>query len=203
MLPALRFLSRFIQSPRRIGSITPSSPALVRTMLLDVRWDEVGAVAELGAGTGVITREIDALRPASSHFLCFENDPHMKHRLAREFPAVRIEDDAFRLPETLAAAGVSGLDCVVSGLPLVNFSPHERCRLLADIHRLLNPGGVFVAFQYTRQLQGILEATYDQVDRQYVWANLPPAFVFVCRKSLVSRASAPPRPARRAPYESR
>ncbi len=203
MSPALRFLSRFIQSPQRIGSITPSSPTLVRTMLLDVRWDEVGTVAELGAGTGVITREIDALRPASSHFLCFENDPDMKRRLGREFPAVVIEDDAFRLPEALAAIGVPGLDCVVSGLPWVNFSPHDRFRLLADIHRLLNPGGVFVAFQYTRQLQEFLEATYHHVDRQYVWANIPPAFVFVCRKGLVSRASAPHRPARLARCESR
>jgi len=182
MSQSLRFLKRFLDSPQAIGSIMPSSPALVRAMLAGIDWEKVSTVAELGGGTGVISSRINALRSAESQFLCFENEPDMHLQLSRKFHDVLFERDAFKIRQALEKHGLSGLDCVVSGLPLVNFPRVKRHRLLKDIYDVLNPGGMFVAFQYTRQLQSSLASIYDRTDRQYVWANLPPAFVFVCRK---------------------
>ncbi|MCK0745583.1 class I SAM-dependent methyltransferase [Chromohalobacter nigrandesensis] len=182
MSQALIFLKRFIQSPQTIGSIAPSSPALVNAMLMNIHWDDVGTIAELGAGTGVITSQIDHLRSLESQFLCFESDSDMHASLYKNFPDITLERDAFCLRESLKNQNLSGVDCVISGLPLVNFTQEERHQLLSEIHDLLNPGGVFVAFQYTRQLQAFLISTYNQIERQYIWANIPPAFVFVCRK---------------------
>lgn len=161
----------------------PSSPALVKAMLADIDWQKVGTVAELGAGTGVISGRINLLRSETSRFLCFESDSDMHLQLANDYPDVVVERDAFSIRQVLAQKQVSGLDCVVSGLPLVNFPRIKRYRLLKDIYDVLNPGGMFVAFQYTRQLQPFFVSIYDQIERQYVWANVPPAFVFVCRKS--------------------
>ena len=182
MSQSLRFLKRFLDSPQAIGSIMPSSPALVRVMLADVDWSRVITVAELGGGTGVISSRINTLRCAESHFLCFENEPDMHLQLSRKLNDVLFERDAFNIRQALEKHQLSGLDCVVSGLPLVNFPREKRHQLLQDIYEVLNPGGMFVAFQYTRQLQSSLTSIYDRTDRQYVWANLPPAFVFVCRK---------------------
>jgi phospholipid N-methyltransferase len=184
MSQTLRFLRRFLDSPQAIGSVMPSSPALVKAMLAGVDWGRVSTVAELGGGTGVISGRINALRSADSCFLCFENDPDMHLQLSRNFRDVLFERDAFTIRQALEKHQLSGLDCVVSGLPLVNFPRVKRHRLLKDIYAVLNPGGMFVAFQYTRQLQSSLASIYDSTDRQYVWANLPPAFVFVCRKRL-------------------
>lgn len=184
MSQTLRFLKRFLDSPQAIGSVMPSSPALVKVMLSGVDWSRVDTVAELGGGTGVISGRINSLRRAESRFLCFENDPDMHLQLSRKFRDVLFERDAFTIRQVLEKHQLSGLDCVVSGLPLVNFPRIKRHRLLKDIYTVLNPGGMFVAFQYTRQLQSSLASIYDRTDRQYVWANLPPAFVFVCRKRL-------------------
>lgn len=182
MSQTLGFLKRFILSPQKIGSIVPSSPALVNAMLEGIAWDKVGTVAELGAGTGVITTRINELRSSDSRFLCFENDPDMHRALRENFTDVILEKDAFRLTKVLEHNHASGLDCLVSGLPLLNFSRTDRFRLLSEIHDVLNPGGLFVAFQYTRQLQTFLVSRYDQTECHYVWANFPPAFVFLCRK---------------------
>ena len=46
------FIKKFVSEPRIIGSITPSSPQLVASMLCNVDWERVGAIAEFGAGTG-------------------------------------------------------------------------------------------------------------------------------------------------------
>ena len=182
MSQTLRFLRRFLSAPQAIGSIWPSSPALVNTMLEGIAWDDVATVAELGGGTGVITTRINELRSSGSQFLCFENDRYMHRHLRENFVDVIVEEDAFQLKQALHRHQVPGLDCVVSGLPLLNFSWEERHRLLSDVHESLNPGGLFVAFQYTRQLQASLVSTYDQIESHYVWANVPPAFVFLCRK---------------------
>ncbi|MCL7944221.1 hypothetical protein [Marinobacter sp. ATCH36] len=182
MSQTLRFLRRFISAPQAIGSIVPSSPALVDAMLEKIVWSRVNTVAELGGGTGVITAQINGLRSQDSRFLCFENDSDMHLDLQQKFSDVILEEDAIQLKHTLERHRIPGLDCVVSGLPLLNFSSTVRRRLLSDIHESLNPGGLFVAFQYTRQLQAFLLSTYDQIERHYVWANVPPAFVFLCRK---------------------
>lgn len=54
-----------------IGSITPSSPQLVASMLCNVDWDKIGCIAEFGAGTGVVTKAImkTSCRRAGSLYL--------------------------------------------------------------------------------------------------------------------------------------
>ena len=182
MAQPLRLLRRFLDSPQAIGSVMPSSSVLVKALLARIDWTEVETVAELGAGTGVISERINILRSAQSQFLCFENDPDLHRELAFNFHDVLLERDAFRIRQALGKHNIHGIDCVISGLPLVNFSRVKRYRLLKEVYDLLNPGGMFVAFQYTRQLQPFLVSIYDEIESQYVWANVPPAFVFVCRK---------------------
>ncbi len=178
----LLFLRRFLNSPLGVGSVVPSSRFLVRSMVTGIDWHRVEAIAELGAGTGVITDAIDHSRKKNSRFLSFERDDNMRHTLEARYPSVNFHDDALGLRAAMQEHQLQGLDCVISGLPLFNFPDQERRRLLTDIHELLNPGGVFVAFQYTRVLKPFLVSMYDELETCFVWANLPPAFVYVCKK---------------------
>lgn len=176
------FLKRFVNRPLTVGSVMPSSRFLVRSMVAGIDWNSVDSVAELGAGTGVITDAIHMNRRQNSRFLCFERDDELRSGLQNRYPSVTFCDDAFRLNSVLRNQSLPGLDCVVSGLPLFNFPDQQRRSLLTDIHSLLNPGGVFVAFQYTRQIKPFLVSIYDDMETCFVWANLPPAFVYVCKK---------------------
>jgi phospholipid N-methyltransferase len=180
---SLRFLQHFLMSPQSVGSIAPSSPALVQALLGGIDWSGTHSIAELGGGTGAITRKIEQLRLPGSKFLCFEKNRRMHRELSEQFSDVILADDAFAIKQTLQAHQMAALDCVVCGLPLVNFPKEKRRELLLAVHEVLKPGGIFVAFQYTRRLRPTFVQTFDQMESRYVWNNLPPAYVYTCSKS--------------------
>lgn len=182
MTSSVRFLKKFLNSPASIGSIVPSSPVLVASMMAAVDWEQSRVIVELGAGTGVVTRAINSRRGEDSVFITFEKDVQMGQDLHRRFPDVVVAADAFHLPEELQRLGVAKADCIVSCLPFANFNRIERSRLLGIIYDTLRPGGKLIAFQYSLQLQDQLEAIYEDVDCRFVMMNIPPAFVYVCRK---------------------
>lgn len=182
MITSVRFLKKFIRSPATIGSIIPSSPALVSSLLAAINWSQTRIIVELGAGTGAVTRSINDKRLPGSTFLSFERDQQMQSDLRRQFPDIDFCNDAFGLDQILAERGHERVDCVVSCLPFANFSRHQQALLLGNIHRSLRPGGLFIAFQYSNQLRPSLSAVYDDIDCQLVMLNIPPALVYVCRK---------------------
>lgn len=177
------FFHKFLQSPRQVGSIVPSSAFLTRRMMRAVDWSRIDAVAELGAGTGVFTKAIqDAVRPGTRVFV-FEKDDAMRRRLVARYPSFACLPDACQLPAAVRSAGLETVDCVISGLPFANFTPALRERLLEGIETSLRPGGVLVAFQYSLQMKPLLIKRFASVRITYTPLNLPPAFVYVCTKA--------------------
>lgn len=175
------FLKSFLSSPKAVGSVVPSSRYLVNVIVSGIDWSTLGSVAELGAGTGVVTEAIDRQRSRDSEFLVFECDRDMRAALETRYNSVAVHDDAFDLRTVMESRGLSGLDCIVSGLPFVNFSQADRTFLLKEFHDLLNPGGIFVALQFSRNIRRDLKSLYDDMVMTHVWANVPPAFVYHCR----------------------
>lgn len=184
MSSSVAFLKKFLNSPSSIGSVAPSSPALVASMMAPIDWQQDRVIVELGAGTGVITQAIDDNRADGSVFISFEKDEQMHADLKLRFPDIVIGHDAFRLSELLHLHGLHQVDCVVSGLPFANFDRYDQYDLITTIHDVLRPGGLFIAFQYSLQLQTYLKTVFADVDSRFVVRNIPPAFVYVCRKQL-------------------
>ena len=83
---SMTFLKRFAKSPRRIGSVAPSSKFLTRAMLDSVDWENARFIAELGAGTGVFTREIVRRARPDAKILVFEIDPALQKLIREEHP---------------------------------------------------------------------------------------------------------------------
>lgn len=176
------FVRKFMQYPKQVGSIAPSSRFLAEAMLRPVPWDEVRAVAELGAGTGAITRAIARrVRPGTKVYL-FEKDAKMRRRLAETYAGFACCSNAANVQDIIARSGAGPLDCIVSGLPFYNFSEQLRSRLIGQIEGALKPNGLFIAFQYSLQMKRMLARTFDIERIGFVPLNVPPAFVYVCRK---------------------
>lgn len=184
MSSSVRFLKKFFNSPSSIGSIMPSSPVLVASIMAAIDWQLARVIVELGAGTGVVTRAINSRRPEDSVFISFEKDEQMRHDLQKRCPDVVVGSDAFHLLLEMQKHGYKHADCIVSCLPFANFNRHQQSQLLDSIYSALRPGGMFIAFQYSLQLQAQLEAVYEEIDCQFVMRNIPPAFVYVCRKQI-------------------
>ncbi|MBL0387261.1 methyltransferase domain-containing protein [Tumebacillus sp. ITR2] len=177
------FLNKFLESPKSVGSVTPSSRFLTDKMLKPVKWSEALAVAELGSGTGVFTRGIERVKRADCQLVLFEQDPEMRFRLAQEFPDTVCRHDAQELVREVESLGIKQLDAVISGLPFANFEQDVRDRILDQVVQSLKPGGVFVTFQYSLQMRRQLREKFDRVQVGFVPLNVPPAFVYVCYTS--------------------
>ncbi|MFE6076464.1 class I SAM-dependent methyltransferase [Paenibacillus sp. NPDC057886] len=178
----LLFLRSFMRSPKNVGSIIPSSRFLANTMVKQAIWQENMAVAELGAGTGAITRYIQKNAHENTKVLLFEMDQTMRSILQNEYPNFNSHPNAATLMNTMRNEGIHELDYIFSGLPFFNFERTLRDTLIEQIHQALKPGGQFIAFQYSLQMKKQLSEKFIIEKIVFVPLNIPSAYAYVCRK---------------------
>ncbi len=182
MTERVAFLSKFIMEPKKIGSITPSSTFLTKRMLGKLPWDNIETLVELGAGTGVFTNYISANKKESCQVLVIEQDLKMQEALRIKYPAFYFGVKAEKLDWLLQSYDLPQVDCIVSGLPFAVFPEFQRHSIMAAVNRSLKPGGTFIAFQYSLQMRKTLKAYFSELEIGFVPLNMPPAFVYFCRK---------------------
>ncbi|WP_028550581.1 class I SAM-dependent methyltransferase [Paenibacillus sp. UNC451MF] len=176
------FLGEFLVNSGQVGSVIPSSGFLIRKMLpVTLPWHKMNQIAELGPGTGVFTEYIQRHRNASSQLVLFEQNEAFRSDLARRYPELTLMDDALRLGEIVKETG-KPFDLIVSGLPFANFSYELKEQLFDAIQDALAEKGTFVAFQYTLLLKEHFRMRFPRMDTGYTWMNIPPAWVFKCKK---------------------
>lgn len=187
-----RLLGAFVRKPTRTGAIAPSSRELAEVMIAEMGLATADTVVELGAGTGVFTRLIAERAKPGATVLAFEIDARLAGELDGTIPGVRIvNDSAEAIADHLAAAGRSSADSILSGLPWASFSRKLQQTLLASVLGALRPGGLFATFAYIpaawfppgRRFRAMLAGGFQSVETtRVVWRNVPPAFVYRCRK---------------------
>ena len=173
------FIKKFVTEPRTIGSVAPSSPQLVDSMLQNADWGKIRAIAELGAGTGVMTRAIIERRSKDSELMVFEIEEELREKLKEE-TGLEIYSDARSLPEVMKSRGIKKADLIVSSLPFTVLPREVTAAVMDGVTKSLAPDGSFVAFQYSLHMKGTLEKLFEKVEVRFVMMNIPPAFVYEC-----------------------
>lgn len=187
---SLRFVREFFKSPGMVGAVWPSSPALARMMIRAARVKSAGFVLEIGPGSGAFTGPIlKNLRP-DARFLAIEKSPELATSVAEKFPDARvIAGCATNLTSHLKDQGSP--DAIVSGLPWAAFDGPLQNTLLKEITSAISDSGIFATFAYfgphkLKAGRGFRSKLYDHFREvgttPVVLANLPPAFVYFCRK---------------------
>ena len=177
------FLRRFTTHPGQIGSVTPSSRFLTRAMLERVDWSSANFIAELGAGTGVFTREIVKRAKPDTKILVFEIDPALQKLIREEHPehkGLTLHSDAQELRKYMNDNGINQLDFVISSLPFTVLPPRMTVRILDAVVKALKPSGHFVAYQYSSIMKHVLKKKFSHMKTRFVMFNIPPAFVYDC-----------------------
>jgi phosphatidylethanolamine/phosphatidyl-N-methylethanolamine N-methyltransferase len=173
------FFRGWLRDPRSMGAVAPSGRALARLMATGVT--ATATVLELGAGTGSLTEALLAKGVRPENLYLVERDPELAAVLRRRFVGCHVfAADALALNRDLPA-GVT-YDFVISGLPLLLFSPEQRFELLSQILTLLRPDGCYQQFTYggrcpiDRETRRRLHV--DAALLGIAALNLPPAFVY-------------------------
>jgi phosphatidylethanolamine/phosphatidyl-N-methylethanolamine N-methyltransferase len=181
----VRFLRSWIEKPLHMGAVMPSGRVLARTMAQYVDVDSDAPVVELGPGTGAITNALIERGVDQTRLVLVEYNPGFCALLRDRYPQAKVvQGDAYRLRDSLRQVLAAPAAAVVSGLPLVTKPMQTRLRLIRDAFLALAPGAPFVQFTYSvappipKSLPGVSTEASERV-----WMNLPPARVWVYRKS--------------------
>jgi phosphatidylethanolamine/phosphatidyl-N-methylethanolamine N-methyltransferase len=175
------FIGEMLRHPGEVVAIAPSSEAVARRMTEGLEAVQ-GPVVEIGPGTGSFTRAILARGVAPENLTLLETNMRFCETLRKKFPGVRVLN---RPAQEIGQIGLSGLGAVISGVPVLARPTIQR-EVVGRAFEVMAQGGFFVQITYSPktpiapEMQRELGVRSEK--RGTVWANLPPARVFVFRR---------------------
>ncbi len=188
----IRLLREFARRPKEVGIVFPSSERLAKTITSGLDIENARKIAEIGPGTAVFTPHILKRLHKDAKFFAVEKNDKLCEMFEKKFPGVKIYNgDALHIRELARDQGLPGLDVVVSGLPWALFPLRLQMGILKAVSLSLTEGGRFATYAYVQgtvlpggvRLKKILCRYFSEVrTSKIVWSNLPPAFVYRCKK---------------------
>jgi phosphatidylethanolamine/phosphatidyl-N-methylethanolamine N-methyltransferase len=181
----LKFFKGWIDKPRAVGSIVPTSSVTARRMasIIDTKSDL--PVLEVGPGTGVITKAILSRGVKPSDLYTVEYSHDFVTHLRRNYPGVNvIEGDGFNLDETLGDRSGMIFDSVVSGVPLLNFPVQRRVAYLENLLSRIPHGRPVVQLTYGPKSPippGLGDYTVEHF--HFILRNIPPTQLWLYRRT--------------------
>ncbi|MEQ1951320.1 phospholipid N-methyltransferase PmtA [Mesorhizobium sp. CN2-181] len=180
----LRFFKGWIDKPKAVGSIIPTSSITAKRMASVIDISSGLPVLEIGPGTGVITRAILARGVPAAKLYAVEYSPDFVRHLRRNFPGVKVvEGDAFDLESTLGEDAPKRFDSVVSGVPLLNFPVQQRVAYIEDLLDRIPEGRPIIQLTYGPKSPvppGL--GNYSVKHFDFVIRNIPPTQLWVYRR---------------------
>ncbi|MEM4240258.1 MAG: methyltransferase domain-containing protein [Candidatus Woesearchaeota archaeon] len=173
------FFADYLRKPRLIGAVAPSSRFLCERMLKPIDFSNSRTIVELGAGTGAFTRIILKRMRKDARLVVFEiHKPFVKKLKTIKDTRLKV----ISKPAQHLSSHVANADAIVSGLPLMAFPEQAVKKIISEAKAALKPNGVFVQFQYALKSRKFLKQNFSRVMIDFTPLNIPPAFVYVCRK---------------------
>lgn len=176
------FLQAFFKEPKRVGNIVPSSKSLANKVVQSVEWNNVNTIAELGAGTGAITRLITSQMKKSATLFLFERNRNMREYLKAIYPKCIFHSNARALRKKINQENICQLDCIICGLPFFNFSSVMRGHIIDQIVGSLRPNGLLVTYQHSLHMKRKWAEQLIIENIELVPGTFPPTFIYVARK---------------------
>lgn len=181
----IRFIKGMISTPKTVGAIMPTSARMAARMASIIDTGSGLPVLELGPGTGVITKAILDKGVKPENLVSVEYSSEFVRHLRGKYPGVNfINGDAFSLAETLENYRGQKFDCVISGIPLLNFPMHQRVKLVEDLLKLVPVGRPIVQFSYGPVSPVVARPdSYVIKHFDFIVRNIPPAQIWHYRKT--------------------
>lgn len=181
------FLKQFFKERKKVGAVSPSSKFLAKKMLENIDFSKTKTLVELGPGTGVFTRKIIKKMAPDAKLLIFELHTPFYKQLKTEFKddkrVILIHDNAERINYYFKKHELETTDAVISSLPLANFKKDTIKSILQNMHDSLTENGLYIQFQYSLKSKKQLESVFSDISVKFTPRNIPPAFIYTCRKN--------------------
>lgn len=209
------FLREFFRNFHTTGAVLPSGRWLSAALARYVGASETPQrILEVGPGTGAVTQKIVAALGSEDRLDLVELNDSFVEQLRERFrsdPGFQPAADRARVLHCAVEElpDDASYDLIISGLPLNNFTAEQVSQILSVLLRILKPGGTLSFFEYIairrlrsvvsgrqererlrgigRALDGVLRG--NEIRRDWIWPNVPPAWVHHVRLSDDKRTS--------------
>ena len=178
--PAGVFFRGFLQHPRMVGSIIPSSRSTIRKMLAPVAWDQCRLFVEYGPGVGTFCRPVLDRLPRDGALVVIDTNPlyidYLKRTIrdSRFHPVLGSAEDVEAI---IAALGHEKADYVLSGLPFSTLPEGVGPAIAAATHRVVRPGGAFLTYQFSTTARDLTARHFGRIETGVTWLNIPPCLL--------------------------
>ncbi len=175
------FFKGFLEHPRMVGSIIPSSRFTIRKMLEPVNWGKCGVFVEYGPGVGTFCRPVLQRMRGDATLVVIDTNPLYIDYLNRSIRDKRfqaVHGSAENVEEILSELGLDHADYVLSGLPFSTLPPGVATAIAKATHSVLSPGGGFLAYQFTSAVRDESAPFFERIDAGFEWLNVLPCKLY-------------------------
>lgn len=177
----IAFLRGFLDKPKEVGSIIPSSRWMERRITRTAEIAKADVVVELGPGTGGTTKALlKAMRP-DARLLAIEINPGFCELLRDTIDDPRLivhQGSAAEITDAVAKHELPAPDVVLSGIPFSTMPRALGLSILRSVKESLRPGGRFVAYQFRDRVHTLGKRVFGPASIQLELLNMPPMRVY-------------------------
>ncbi|MFN3817853.1 class I SAM-dependent methyltransferase [Blastomonas sp.] len=180
-------IREFLREPRLVGSAFPASGVLVDRLLAPVDWSKARVVVEYGPGSGPLTRAMLSRMPRDSRLVAIDVSRDFTRHLRRTIDDPRllaITDSAASVAAILADHRLGSADVIVTGIPFSTIPARTGSHILDLSAKVLADDGAVLAYQMRRAIAPMLKQRFAEVEKSFVWRNIPPCHLYWARRPL-------------------
>jgi phospholipid N-methyltransferase len=183
------FFTGFLKHPVMVGSIIPSSQALIKHMLSRVDWANTKLFVEYGPGVGTFCRPILKHLSHDATLLVIDTNPDFIDYLNETIADTRFRavlGSAADVEKIVAEAGFAKADYVLSGLPFSTLPHGVGPAIARGTHAVLREGGAFLVYQFNRKCRDFMAPHFVRIDHAFEPWNVLPAHLYWAWKDAVT-----------------
>ena len=187
IIEKIGFIYQFLNKPKTIGAIIPSSKYLSKKILSFVDFNKEGIVLlEYGPGTGPFTSEIVRYLKPIDQLIVIELNSKFAADLKEKFKKYKnvkiYEDCVANIKKILDKEGVKDVDYIISGIPFSSLPKDVTQDILISTKSIMSNTTLFLTFQYSKFKKSTFEQYFNIIDIKFVLRNIPSAYVFCMNK---------------------
>ncbi len=181
----ITFFKEAVRTLKTSGTLIPSSRFLVKKILKKIDFSDANVIVELGPGNGIITKEILKKVNPKATLICFEINTKFFEDLQKidNNQLVVLNASAEHIKSELEKLNITEVDLVISSLPMAILPKDLSKNITQNSYDILRENGRFVQYQYSTQFLKPLKKIFNKkVKLKFEPLNIPPAFIYICKK---------------------
>jgi len=175
------FFRGFVEHPKMVGSIIPSSRFTIAKMLAPVKWGECKLFVEYGPGVGTFCGPVLERLRQDGALLVIDTNPLFIDYLNRTITDSRfaaVLGSAADVERIVREHGHDHADYVLSGLPFSTLPTGVGPAIAEATHNILRPGGAFLVYQFSAAARDFMSVHFSQIEQGFELLNILPCQLF-------------------------